>query len=127
MIPLEDDEQKAFVQWLQTKKLLFFAAPNGAALKGNKLQRAIQMNRLKATGLNTGASDIVVFLDKAIVFVEMKRQKKKLKSGKYSSVHTKVSEDQQKFLNAVNGYMYAIGFVSYGAKDAIKRIESLMK
>lgn len=74
--------QKACVQWFRLqhsrKKKLLFAIPNGAALKGDAKQRAIQMNRLKAEGLVPGAADLFLSIpsgDLAGLYIETKTEK----------------------------------------------------
>lgn len=60
----EHAEQVAVVSWarLQTGRWpelrLLFAVPNGASLAGGPAQRARQMHRLKAEGLNPGVPDM---------------------------------------------------------------------
>jgi len=116
IIPLETEEQKALVQYLNAKKLFYFAVPNGAVLKGTPLQRARQMKKLKAEGLIAGTSDIVVLLKEKILFIEMKRIKK-----------STISKEQKAFLEKVNKFPYAVGKVCKGAKEAIEFIESHIK
>jgi len=127
LIPLEDEEQKAFVGLLRIKKLLHFSLANGAVLSGNAQQRARQMKKLKATGLLTGASDIVVLIKDKILFIEMKRRPKKLKSGKLSVSHTQVSKEQKEFIKSVNTYGYAEAIVCYGAKQAIEFVNKELR
>lgn len=120
--PLEDEEQIALVQYLKLKKLFYFAVPNGAYLAGSKLQRAKQMQRLKSQGLIDGVSDIIVLLEDKILFIEMKRRPKILKSGKESVSHTSISKEQKIFLESVGKFKYAESTVAYGAKQAIEFI-----
>lgn len=114
IIPLEHEEQKALVQYCQLKKLFYFSIPNGAVLKGNAMQRARQMNKLKKEGLIPGTSDFVVMLPNYILFIELKRQK-----------GSTTSKAQKDFLEEVNKFNYANGKVCKGAKEAIEFIESL--
>lgn len=111
-IPLEHEEQKTLVQYLQLKKLFYFSVPNGAMLKGTPLQRAKQMVKLKSEGLIVGTSDLIVMLHNKILFIELKRIK-----------GSTTSKDQKAFLEKVNKYPYAIGKVCKGANEAISFIE----
>jgi len=123
--PNESTEQQKLIQWLRLKKIFHFSVPNGSVLKGTPLQRAKQMARLKKEGLVVGVSDVVVMLPNKILFIELKRARKTLKSGKLSISHTKTSPEQLKFLESVvENFDYADGFVCYGAKQAIEYIES---
>ena len=119
----ETYEQTALVQWLKLKKLFYFAIPNGSVLRGTPLQRAKQMNVLKKEGLVVGASDIFVMLPSKLIAIELKQAKKVLKSGKLSTSHTKVSDDQKKFLERLNQFDYADGKVCYGFTEAKEFIE----
>lgn len=110
--PLETDEQKALVQYCQVKKLFFFSVPNGSVLKGNAMQRARQMSKLKSEGLVVGTSDFVVMLPNHILFIELKRQK-----------GSTTSKAQKDFLEKVNNFGYAKGKVCKGVKEAIEFIE----
>jgi hypothetical protein len=58
----ESHEQVALVQFARLIRELrsIFSVPNGAHLKGNRIQRARQMSILKAEGLMPGASDLVL-------------------------------------------------------------------
>ena len=125
--PLETLEQQKLFQWLRVKNIFSFSIPNGSILKGNQVQRAIQMRKLKAEGLEVGASDVVVMLKDKILFIEMKRQPKTLKSGKKSYANSIVSPDQKAFIMNVDKFEYARAFVCYGAEDAIKVIEREMR
>lgn len=124
--PLETFEQQNLVKWLRLKKLFYFSIPNGSVLKGTPLQRARQMNKLKSEGLVDGASDIVVMLKDKILFIELKRAKKTLKSGNLSVSHTKTSDEQLKFLAKVDGFKYTDSSVCYGCAEAIDFIEGWM-
>ena len=110
--PLESVEQRALVQWLQLKKLDYFAVPNGG--KRNKKEA---MN-MKAEGIKAGVSDLVIFLPAHILFLEIKRSHKSL---------SRVSKEQKEFISIVNDkYSYSIGHIAYGWKDAKQFIEGLI-
>jgi len=73
-----------------------------------------------------GVSDVIVMLPNKILFIELKRSRKTLKSGKLSISHTKVSPEQKIFLNKINEDFnnYAEAYVCYGAEEAKEIIES---
>ncbi len=110
--PLESDEQKVLVQYLKLKKIMYFAVPNGAMLKGNKLQRARQMAKLKSEGLVPGTSDIIAMLPSKILFIEMKRVK-----------GSSTTKEQKEFIEKIKEFNYAEGRVCKGARAAIDFIE----
>ena len=121
--PPESEEQKKLVQYLKLKKYFFFAINNeNNTFKQDRRYAMINEMKARANGKIKGASDIVVFLPTQILFIELKRRPKQLKT-KLSYSHTKVSVEQEQFLHSVNLYEYANGAVCYGADEAIKLIE----
>ena len=126
-LPTESIEQQKLIQWLKVKKIFHFAVPNGSVLKGTPLQRAKQMQRLKNEGLLVGVSDIVVMLPNKILFIELKRARKTLKSGKLSTSHTTVSAEQKSFMKRVNEFDYADAYISYGANEAMQIIQNSLE
>jgi hypothetical protein len=112
----EHEEQCALVAWfkIQHRKLdgHLMSIPNGAILGGDARLRSIQMNKLKAEGLLTGAADLFLMVPIGTyhgMFIEMKS-----KSGK-------LSEDQKSFLGAAQlmGYFCVVCFSFEEAKNAI--------
>ncbi len=73
-IATESQEQAAFVAWfrLQFPGVLIHAIPNGAYLSGTPRQRADQMARLKAEGLEPGIPDL--HIPSRGLWIEMKRR-----------------------------------------------------
>lgn len=55
------------------------AVPNGATLRGDKIERAIQMANLKRDGLCVGFPDLIVFGRDRIGFIEVKCEGQKLR------------------------------------------------
>lgn len=126
-IPIESDEQKALVQWLRIKHIPHFAPINEN--NHSKLNRQFSVRneaKAKAMGKMAGVSDIIVLLDKKILFIELKRKKKVLKSGGLSIAHTKASDAQYDFINMVNKFDYAEGAICYGWVEAREFIEENM-
>ena len=82
-IPLEEDEQKTFVEWLEIKRIPHFHCPNevGGRTKALKM-RAIKMKRL---GVAKGVPDLFVLVpikgvtkevdSYQMLAIEMKRKK----------------------------------------------------
>ena len=86
------------------------------------------MQRLKSEGLVVGTSDIIVMLPSKILFIELKRAKKVLKSGKLSTSNTSVSEQQKEFLqHIIDNFNYADGLICYGFGEAKEFIECHLK
>ena len=119
MIPTERQEQIKLHQWCKLKKLVSFAIPNGGS------RHKLEAINLKREGVTAGISDYVVMLPNKILFLELKRSRRLLKSGKLSVSHTKTSPEQLKFLQTITeSFDYADGFVCYGCNSAIEYIES---
>lgn len=122
----ESEEQRTVVDYCRTRKILCFSIPNDTNFSGNAMQRARQMNNLKATGFLNGASDLVIMLNNVILFIEMKKQRTRKLNGDYKALSSdgiSISEFQTKFLDEVNEFDYACAKVCFGAKEAIEFIE----
>ena len=114
----EDDLQKACVSWfrMQYSKDLIFSIPNGAVLAGTPLNRAIQMARLKSTGLVVGIPDLFIAKANKIsagMFIELKVKPNKPSVEQKAIIHTLqiagyeavVIYDLETFIEVVNDYM----------------------
>lgn len=112
----EEQEQKALVQWLNLKNIFYFAPmnENKQSFTNPKIAMMIE-NKAKSMGKVKGVSDLIVMLPNVILFIELKRAKKSL---------SKVSDSQNAFLSKIGQFRYAKGHICYGAKEAIKIIES---
>lgn len=125
-IPLEAEEQKELVRWLNSKCIFFYATTNeNNTFKQNRKYAMIAEQKAKAQGKKKGVSDLTIFLKDKIVFLELKRQRPLLKNGKLGVAKNKPSEEQIEFLESVNSYGYAVGVVAYGCDESIKIIEEL--
>ena len=127
MCPKEETEQRALVQWLKLKKITYFAVQNENNFSFLNRNIAVKMqSKAKSMGSVKGVSDMVVMLPSKILFIELKRVPKKLKSGKLSYTNSKTSQDQLDFISVANGFEYAEARVCYGYLEAIELIESNM-
>ena len=120
ILPTEQQEQMKLHQWCKLKGLLSFSIPNGGT------RHKLEAINLKKEGLTKGVSDYCVVLKDVVLFIEMKRQKKVLKSGKLSISHTKTSLDQLNFLEDINKSKACKGVVAYGFKEAKEFIEECL-
>ena len=85
VVPTEAQEQAAVLSWwasycrtIKQDVRLLVAVPNGSVLAGDARQRAMQMNKLKATGLRLGFPDLLLLIPfwskfAAGLAIEMKR------------------------------------------------------
>ena len=116
MIPTERQEQIKLHQYCKLKKFNSFSVPNGGS------RNMFEAKNLKAEGATAGVSDYIILLKNKILFIELKRQGKILKSGKISHSNSKISKEQQEFLDKVNKYPYSVGKICYGFNEAVQFI-----
>ena len=122
--PSEAIEQQKLIQWLRLKKIFHYATTNeNNSFMQNRKYAMIAEQKAKAQGKLKGVSDVTVLLPNKILFIELKKQGKKLKNGNISHSNSKVSDEQIAFLEKVNSYPYAEGRVCYGFEDAKNFIE----
>jgi len=127
-IPLEIEEQKTLVGWLRLNHIMHFAPTNeNNSHKQNRHYAMIAEQKAKAAGKRKGVSDLIIMLPSKILFIELKRRKKKLKNGDFSIAHSKPSKEQYQFMTDANKFDYAEAVVCYGARDAIAFINSHRK
>lgn len=103
----EHEEQVALVQWFRDNfkepDYIIFAVPNGG-FRGTK-----EAVRLKAEGVLSGVSDIIILTHNKVIFLEMKNAKGKL------------SKAQKEFHENLD-YLGFINLIGYGASDASEKI-----
>jgi hypothetical protein len=104
----EHDEQVLLVKWLEAKGIRFFAVPNGGE------RNIIVATRLKAEGVRSGAPDLIVFMPKVTVGLELKT-----KNGK-------VSENQKDWLSFLYDRPGWTSFCAFGVDEAIEFLERLI-
>ena len=106
MLPTEDQEQMALVQWLELKGYKFTAIPNSTYTKSWK-----QKVHNKQMGLRAGLPDLFIIANNVPIFIELKR----VKGGV-------VSASQLEWIKAIEAAGVAVK-VCKGASSAIKFIE----
>lgn len=107
----EDQEQMAFVEYLEARGLKFTAIPNSTYTKSWAIK-----NRNKRLGLRAGLPDLLVVLPGiGLAFPEMKRTK----GGVTSDV-------QKEWITALNAVPNVEARVCKGAVEAIAFIEELL-
>ena len=91
-VPKERDEQKILVQYLQTRRIPFYAIPNGGS------RNKIEARNMKLEGISAGVPDICIPVPNTHyhgLYIEMKRKK----GGR-------VSENQKKWLKICFSHVY---------------------
>lgn len=111
-IPTEHEEQQAFCEYLDVRRIKYFAIPNGFyTSEKNKSKKFGLISKFKKEGMKKGTPDMVVFLPHKILFVEMKRKKGGV-----------LSADQKQWIEYINTLDYASAVVCRGKDEAIKEI-----
>ncbi|MCW1431379.1 VRR-NUC domain-containing protein [Novosphingobium sp. JCM 18896] len=83
----ETQLQRTLVRYLTVKGYRSVAIPNGAVLRGDKMDRARQMANLKRDGLTPGFPDLIVYgTDGRVGHIEVKIE------GRYQSASQKDCE-----------------------------------
>lgn len=117
--PTERQEQIKVIQYLEMLKrkgkiLFYYAIPNGGS------RNPIEAKNMKAEGVRAGVSDICIITLDIILYIEMKKRAKILKSGKKSTAGIKVSELQKEFIETVTKNPNIKANVCYGFDEAVK-------
>ena len=126
---IEANHQKMFIKYLEIQKqrgniIEYFAPVNENTSSFTNRAVALKVEaKAKAMGKKAGASDVVVILKNKVLFIEMKRPAKRLKSGKLSTAGIIVSEYQKQFLESISKSEVCEGIVCYGFDEARKYIE----
>lgn len=127
-IPSEEIEQQTLIRYLKKNNYFFFANVNENKQSfTNKLIATKIEAKSKSMGKIKGVSDICVFTENTIVFIELKKQRPILKSGKLGTPTNKATEEQMQFIAKVNNYKYAYGFVAYGCDEAVEILKGIKK
>ena len=121
MVPLEDEEQSAFVEWLEMLGLRFSSVPNSTFTKSWS-----QKAKNHRTGLRKGFPDLVVLIPPSrsvngegfFLCIEMKRRKGGV-----------VSPEQHQWIDAINALDTpgVAAYVCHGAPQAIDLVKKHLK
>ena len=128
--PSETIEQQKLVQYLRTKKIRHTAPTNENQSSFTNRAVAIRVEaKAKSMGKSKGFPDLVIpYANKYYnhLYIELKKQVKKLKNGQKSKSLPKTSPEQEEWIQWLNDNgSYAV--VCYGAKEAIEVIENYME
>ena len=124
-IPSEEEEQKALIIYLKRNNYFFFANVNENKQSfTNKLLATKIEAKSKSMGKVKGVSDLCVFTENTIIFIELKKQRPVLKSGKLGKPTNDATKEQLEFLAKVNDYEYAYAVVAFGCDECIKILTS---
>lgn len=120
----EHIEQVKFVEWLNAKKIKHTAIPNSFFTSRKNYG---MINKFKKEGWNKGFPDMILIVPhggkKVTVFIELKRADMKPKRGGSGGV----SEEQEKWLKALNSCEWTVAYVAYGCDHAIRIVEGIIR
>jgi len=144
--PKEDIEQINVVEYLKIKKIPHFAPINEnnhsgiirqslisfmGKIKGLRIANGIISkleNKSRSMGKSKGFPDLIIPRANKYyhgLYIEMKRSRKTLPSGKKSISHTKISDDQLEWDDKLRDEGYCV-VVAYGFKEAVDAIDDYM-
>ena len=116
LVVSEHEEQCAFHQWLRWQNIPHFAVPNqNTASFYNKGVACSIANKKKAEGVSRGVPDLVIFMPKVQLYIELKTVKGGVVSG-----------EQLEWMETINSYPYSKAFIAYGCDDAIEKVKEVM-
>lgn len=122
-LPDEKTEQIELINYFKKNNYFYFSIGNENNHSFLNKQLAIKIEaKNKAMGKIKGVPDLCIFTENTIIFLELKRQRPILKSGKLGIPTNKPTEEQMQFIAKANRYKYAHGFIAYGCDDAIEFI-----
>lgn len=113
IIPTEDQEAQAFVQWLRMKGLMFTHIANESGLPPRVAMLAAKKKKLR--GVAKGVPDYMIIVPDGLAFVEMKRQK-----GSH------ITPEQREWVKALSNIPYVEAEICFGADDAIQFISQFL-
>lgn len=122
-IPLETIEQQILANYLRRNDYIFSKIPSETFTKSWRQKRK---NKLEWT--SKGVPDTLIILKRwSLLFIELKRQCKILKSWKVWKSPSVVSEEQKMWIEELNKINNVQATVCYWAEEAIKKIEEIEK
>lgn len=124
LIPKEDQEAMLVHEYLQRKGIWHTHIANE---RGTSIQQGVKLKRM---GISPGFPDFIALVPTrtqgtCTVFIELKRRKKPLKRGGFTTSHTKVSPEQLEWIHELNKCEFTEARVCYGAEEVINYIEEL--
>lgn len=128
MIPTEKQEWEKLANILKANQYKFTHIANEIWISG-KVWMLVNKSK-KLQWLNKWFPDYCIILKRwSLLFVELKRQRKRLKSGKIWSSPSVISKEQIEWINALNNIPNIEAHICYWADEAIElilRLESIV-
>ena len=122
----EEQEWEILKNWLEANNYKFTHIANEIWIAG-KVWMLVNRKKIKQ-GLKKWFPDYCIILKRrSLLFLELKRAKKVLKSGRLSTSNSKVSEEQKLWISELNKIKNVEACLCYGALEAIALIQELEK
>ena len=121
-IPLEDIEAESLATWLRFKHYKFTHIWNESGQRGT-INIIKMMEKKKRMWVSTGFPDFCIVLKRwSLLFIELKRQRKKLKNWELWASPSKVSDDQKEWVEILSNIENIMACISYWWEDAVQQI-----
>ena len=124
MIPTENQEAETLSQWLKAYKYKFTHIANESWLPPKVAM--LSALRKKRMWLSPWFPDYCIILKRwALLFIELKRQKRVLKNWKLWVSPSKISDEQKDWLEELSAIPNVEACIAYWSKEAINKILTL--
>jgi hypothetical protein len=124
-VPKEDQEAEMLSNWLKANWYRFTHIWNESWQRGTK-NIVIMMTKKKRLGVSPWFPDYCICLKRgAIMFIELKRQRRTLKSGKMWSSPSVISKEQTEWIESLNAIKNIQAEICYWFQHAIEMIEKI--
>ncbi len=124
-IPTEDQEAEQLANWLRNNNYTFTHIWNESWQRWTR-NIIIMMAKKKRLWVSKWFPDYCIILKRwALLFIELKRQKKLLKSWKLWASPSVISNEQIEWLKSLNNVANVQGEICYGAGESIDLINKL--
>lgn len=121
----EHHEQVQFIKFLEREKTMGRVLKFSATLNGVWLPE-FYFNKMRAAGLRSGPSDVIILLKEVMLWVELKLPKRIKKNGEEGSSPSSIIPEQIEWMNILNTYPQVHATISYGAQEAIRFTSSFI-
>lgn len=124
IIPTEKVEGEKFRWWLESKNYKYTHIANEIGIAG-KVWMLVNKAK-KSQWLQKGVPDYLIILKRwSLLFIELKRQRKILKSGKLWASPSKVSDEQKKWIAWLSAVENVEARIAYWCDEAVKIVEEM--
>lgn len=121
-IPLEDIEAESLATWLRFKHYKFTHIWNESGQRGT-INIIKMMEKKKRLWVSTWFPDFCIVLKRwSLLFIELKRQRKKLKNWELWASPSRVSDEQKEWVATLWSIENIMACICYWWEDAVQQI-----